>query len=100
MECGAPPSPTTTNTNNHFSKLLNFHILYRHAIKLGINCATISMAFHLPSLQYIILVYISPIISSLKHNLKRNKTILGNNLKASILTIFNPKLTGVHSSTL
>ncbi|MBA0798899.1 hypothetical protein Gohar_009449 [Gossypium harknessii] len=43
------------------------------------------MAFHLLGLQDIILTDISPVMPALKHNLKRNKPVLGKNMKTSIL---------------
>ncbi|XWS68700.1 hypothetical protein CRYUN_Cryun04dG0113800 [Craigia yunnanensis] len=77
----APPSPTTTDDNNPYSELLDFHIRRRRAIELGIGCGAAGMAFHLLGLQDVILTDMSPVMPALK----RNKPVLGKNLKTSIL---------------
>ncbi|XWS54129.1 hypothetical protein CRYUN_Cryun10bG0062000 [Craigia yunnanensis] len=81
----APPSPNTIDNNNPYSKLLDFHSCRRRAIELGTGCGAAGMAFHLLGLQDLILTDISPVMPALKHNLKRNKPVLGKNLKTSIL---------------
>ncbi|KAK8627249.1 hypothetical protein V6N13_134867 [Hibiscus sabdariffa] len=83
----APPSSTSTGigTNNPYSELLDFHSRRRRAIELGTGCGAAGMAFHLLGLQDIILTDISPVMPALKHNLKRNKPVLGKNLKTSVL---------------
>ncbi|KAE8670142.1 C2H2 and C2HC zinc fingers superfamily protein [Hibiscus syriacus] len=85
VERWAPPSPATTGANNPYSELLDFHSFRRRAIELGTGCGAAGMAFHLLGLQDIILTDISPVMPALKHNLKRNKPILGKNLKTSVL---------------
>ncbi|MBA0828830.1 hypothetical protein Goarm_013462 [Gossypium armourianum] len=80
----APSSPTTT-TDNPYYDLLDFHTRRRRAIELGTGCGAAGMAFHLLGLQDIILTDISPVMPALKHNLKRNKPVLGKNMKTSIL---------------
>ncbi|GMI74841.1 hypothetical protein like AT5G44170 [Hibiscus trionum] len=85
VERWAPPSPTTTGTNNPYSELLDFHSRRRRAIELGTGCGAAGMAFHLLGLQDIILTDISPVMPALKHNLKRNKPVLGKNMKTSVL---------------
>ncbi|GMJ13081.1 hypothetical protein like AT5G44170 [Hibiscus trionum] len=85
VERWAPPSSTTTGTNNPYSELLDFHSRRRRAIELGTGCGAAGMAFHLLGLQDIILTDISPVMPALKHNLKRNKPVLGKNLKTSVL---------------
>ncbi|EOX99536.1 hypothetical protein QUC31_014603 [Theobroma cacao] len=82
----APPSPPTTNDDKTpYSDLLDFHSRRRRAIELGTGCGAAGMAFHLLGLQDLILTDISPVMPALKHNLKRNKPVLGKNLKTSIL---------------
>ncbi|KAE8716454.1 C2H2 and C2HC zinc fingers superfamily protein [Hibiscus syriacus] len=85
VERWAPPSPTTAGTSNPYSELLDFHSRRRRAIELGTGCGAAGMAFHLLGLHDIILTDISPVMPALKHNLKRNKPVLGKNLKTSIL---------------
>ncbi|KAB2042276.1 hypothetical protein ERO13_D02G177300v2 [Gossypium hirsutum] len=84
VERWAPSSPTTT-TDNPYYDLLDFHTRRRRAIELGTGCGAAGMAFHLLGLQDIILTDISPVMPALKHNLKRNKPVLGKNMKTSIL---------------
>ncbi|KAG8498339.1 hypothetical protein CXB51_007152 [Gossypium anomalum] len=84
VERWAPSSPTTT-THNPYYDLLDFHTCRRRAIELGTGCGAAGMAFHLLGLQDIILTDISPVMPALKHNLKRNKPVLGKNMKTSIL---------------
>ncbi|MBA0586385.1 uncharacterized protein LOC105794846 [Gossypium raimondii] len=84
VERWAPSSPTTT-TDNPYYDLLDFHTRCRRAIELGTGCGAAGMAFHLLGLQDIILTDISPVMPALKHNLKRNKPVLGKNMKTSIL---------------
>ncbi|OMO51418.1 Nicotinamide N-methyltransferase-like protein [Corchorus olitorius] len=85
----ASPSSTTTSTTsdnkNPYSDLLDFHSRRRRAIELGTGCGAAGMAFHLLGLQDLILTDIPPVMPALKHNLKRNKPVLGKNLKTSIL---------------
>ncbi|KAL4362859.1 hypothetical protein GQ457_04G005820 [Hibiscus cannabinus] len=86
VERWAPPSTTTTaGTNNPYSELLDFHSRRRRAIELGTGCGAAGMAFHLLGLQDIVLTDISPVMPALKHNLKRNKPVLGKNMKTSVL---------------
>ncbi|MBA0754455.1 hypothetical protein Gogos_020401 [Gossypium gossypioides] len=84
VERWAPSSPTPT-TDNPYYDLLDFHTRRRRAIELGTGCGAAGMAFHLLGLQDIILTDISPVMPALKHNLKRNKPVLGKNMKTSIL---------------
>ncbi|MBA0766114.1 hypothetical protein Gotri_015184 [Gossypium trilobum] len=84
VERWAPSSPTTT-TDNPYYDLLDFHTRRRRAIELGTGCGASGMAFHLLGLQDIILTDTSPVMPALKHNLKRNKPVLGKNMKTSIL---------------
>ncbi|MBA0556752.1 hypothetical protein Golob_026829, partial [Gossypium lobatum] len=84
VERWAPSSPTTTIDNPYYD-LLDFHTHRRRAIELGTGCGAAGMAFHLLGLQDIILTDISPVMPALKHNLKRNKPVLGKNMKTSIL---------------
>ncbi|XVE91444.1 hypothetical protein REPUB_Repub01dG0010200 [Reevesia pubescens] len=85
IERWASPSPTTTGDNNPYSELLDFHSRRRRAIELGSGCGAAGMACHLLGLKDLILTDISPVMPALKHNLKRNKPVLGKNLKTSIL---------------
>lgn len=84
VERWAPSSPTTT-TDNPYYDLLDFHTRRRRAIELGTGCGAAGMTFRLLGLQDIILTDISPVMPALKHNLKRNKPVLGKNMKTSIL---------------
>ncbi|KAE8673009.1 C2H2 and C2HC zinc fingers superfamily protein [Hibiscus syriacus] len=77
----APPLPTTTGTNNPYSELLDFHSLRLRAIELGTGCGASGMPFILLGLHDIILTDISPVMPALK----RNKPVLGKNLKNSVL---------------
>ncbi|TYI37056.1 hypothetical protein ES332_A03G185000v1 [Gossypium tomentosum] len=85
VERWAPSSPTTTTSDNPYYDLLDFHTRRRRAIELGTGCGAAGMTFHLLGLQDIILTDISPVMPALKHNLKRNKPVLGKNIKTSIL---------------
>ncbi|KAK5838393.1 uncharacterized protein LOC108461309 [Gossypium arboreum] len=85
VERWAPSWPTTTTSDNPYYDLLDFHTRRRRAIELGTGCGAAGMTFHLLGLQDIILTDISPVMPALKHNLKRNKPVLGKNMKTSIL---------------
>ncbi|GKU93015.1 hypothetical protein SLEP1_g6655 [Rubroshorea leprosula] len=69
--------------NNPYSNLLDFR--RRRAIELGTGCGAAGMAFHLLGLTDLILTDISPVMPALKHNLKRNKSVLGKSLKTAVM---------------
>ncbi|KDP24074.1 hypothetical protein JCGZ_25731 [Jatropha curcas] len=79
------PPITGSSTTNRYSALLDFHSKPRRAIEVGVGCGAASMAFYLLGLSDIILTDIAPVMPALKHNLKRNKQVLGKMLKTSIL---------------
>ncbi|CAK7322687.1 unnamed protein product [Dovyalis caffra] len=73
----------TTTTPNPYSTLLSFQ--NRRAIELGTGCGVTGMALYLLGLTDIVLTDIHPVMPALKHNLKRNKQVLGKMLKTAIL---------------
>ncbi|KAG6742408.1 hypothetical protein POTOM_053279 [Populus tomentosa] len=78
-----PLSTNPTTTPNRYSTLLDFQ--NRRAIELGTGCGVTGMALYLLGLADIVLTDIHPVMPALKHNLKRNKQVLGKMLKTAIL---------------
>ncbi|XP_065873783.1 uncharacterized protein [Euphorbia lathyris] len=74
-----------SSTPNPYSELFDFRSKSRRAIELGTGCGVAAMAFYLLGLTEIVLTDIAPVMPALKHNLKRNKQVLGKMLKTSIL---------------
>ncbi|WCJ30904.1 Protein N-lysine methyltransferase METTL21A [Euphorbia peplus] len=76
---------TSAAAPNPYSDLFDFQSKPRRAIELGTGCGAAAMALYLLGLTDIILTDIAPVMPALKHNLKRNKQVLGKMLKSSIL---------------
>ncbi|GAV75951.1 Methyltransf_16 domain-containing protein [Cephalotus follicularis] len=79
----APPQPNPNASINPYTDLLNFR--NKRAIELGAGCGAAGMAFYLLGLNDIVLTDIAPVMTALKHNLKRNKQVLKKTLKTSVL---------------
>nr|XP_043626196.1 uncharacterized protein LOC122597689 [Erigeron canadensis] len=71
---------TSTTTQNPYSGIL-LDLPNKRAIELGTGCGVAAMGLYLLGLKDIILTDIPPVMPALKHNLKRNKTVLGKMLK-------------------
>ncbi|KAM1041700.1 hypothetical protein ACFX2I_030811 [Malus domestica] len=74
----APPNP-----NNPYSALLDFH--GKRAVELGAGCGAAGMGLHLLGLTDLVLTDIPAVMPALKHNLKRNKPVLGKTIKHAIV---------------
>lgn len=76
-------SPPTSTDPNPYAAALDFR--NKRAVELGTGCGVAGMGLYLLGLTDIILTDISPVMPALKHNLKRNKPILGRMLKSAQL---------------
>ncbi|KAI7730181.1 hypothetical protein M8C21_001586 [Ambrosia artemisiifolia] len=76
------PSTSTTD-NNPYATLFNF--TNKRAVELGTGCGVAAMGLFLLGLKDIVLTDIPPVMPALKHNLKRNKPVLGKMLKTAQL---------------
>ncbi|XP_026392110.1 protein-lysine methyltransferase METTL21D-like [Papaver somniferum] len=76
-------SSSSSTTPKPYTHLLNFS--GKKAIELGCGCGPAGMGLILLGLENIILTDIIPVMPALKRNLKRNKPVLGKNLKISQL---------------
>ncbi|KAI3795267.1 hypothetical protein L1987_37918 [Smallanthus sonchifolius] len=72
-----------STTDNPYAPLLNFH--NKRAVELGTGCGVAAMGLYLLGLKDVVLTDIAPVMPALKHNLKRNKPVLGKMLKTSQL---------------
>ncbi|KAF3444061.1 hypothetical protein FNV43_RR13751 [Rhamnella rubrinervis] len=77
------PDPNTSSDSNPYSRTLDFR--GRRAVELGTGCGVAGMGLYLLGLTDVVLTDISPVMPALKHNLKRNKPVLGKTLKHSVL---------------
>ncbi|KAJ0827005.1 putative lysine methyltransferase, S-adenosyl-L-methionine-dependent methyltransferase [Helianthus annuus] len=66
---------STSTSDNPYSILFNF--TNKRAVELGTGCGVAAMGLYLLGLKDIVLTDIAPVMPALKHNLKRNKPILG-----------------------
>lgn len=73
----------TTATPNPYAALLDFR--NKRAVELGTGCGVAGMGLYLLGLKDVVLTDIAPVMPALKHNLKRNKPVLGRMLKAAQL---------------
>lgn len=78
LTCAASP----TNPNP-YATLLDFR--NKRAVELGTGCGVAGMGLYLLGLNDVVLTDISPVMPALKHNLKRNKPVLGRMLKTAQL---------------
>ncbi|KAI3847168.1 hypothetical protein MKW92_011461 [Papaver armeniacum] len=76
-------SSSSSATPKPYTHLLDFS--GKKAIELGCGCGPAGMGLFLLGLENIILTDITPVMPALKRNLKRNKPVLGKNLKISQL---------------
>ncbi|KAL4589100.1 hypothetical protein LXL04_002002 [Taraxacum kok-saghyz] len=74
---------STSTTDNPYATVLLFH--NKRAIELGTGCGVAAMGVYLLGLKDVVLTDIAPVMPALKHNLKRNKTVLGKMLKMAQL---------------
>ncbi|KAM0049642.1 putative lysine methyltransferase, S-adenosyl-L-methionine-dependent methyltransferase [Helianthus debilis subsp. tardiflorus] len=75
--------PSTSTSDNPYSTLFNF--TNKRAVELGTGCGVAAMGLYLLGLKDIVLTDIAPVMPALKHNLKRNKPVLGKMLKIAQL---------------
>ncbi|XP_076951281.1 uncharacterized protein LOC143624555 [Bidens hawaiensis] len=73
----------TNNNNNPYQTLTDF--TNKRAVELGTGCGVAAMGLYLLGLKDVILTDIPPVMPALKHNLKRNKPVLGKMLKTAQL---------------
>ncbi|KAL8228548.1 hypothetical protein R6Q57_016132, partial [Mikania cordata] len=71
------------SADNPYTALLNFN--YKRAVELGTGCGVAAMGLYLLGLKDVVLTDIAPVMPALKHNLKRNKPVLGKMLKTAQL---------------
>ncbi|KAL6137952.1 hypothetical protein ACLB2K_063241 [Fragaria x ananassa] len=76
-------APPTTHTQNPYSDLLDFRA--KRAVELGAGCGVAAMGLYLLGLTDVVITDIPAVMPALKRNLKRNKPVLGKNLKHAIL---------------
>ncbi|KAK1430944.1 hypothetical protein QVD17_14080 [Tagetes erecta] len=76
-------SSTSTTIQNPYTTLFNF--TNKRGVELGTGCGVAGMGLYLLGLKEIILTDIAPVMPALKHNLKRNKNVLGKMLKTAQL---------------
>ncbi|XP_071691319.1 uncharacterized protein [Rutidosis leptorrhynchoides] len=74
---------TAANDDNPYATLINF--TNKRAVELGTGCGVAAMGLYLLGLKDIILTDIAPVMPALKHNLKKNKSVLGKMLKTAQL---------------
>lgn len=68
---------------NPYADLLDFR--NKRAVELGTGCGVAGMGLYLLGLNDVVLTDIAPVMPALKHNLKRNKPVLGRMLKMAQL---------------
>ncbi|XAR72601.1 Calmodulin-lysine N-methyltransferase [Bertholletia excelsa] len=73
----------SATADNPYAALLDFR--NKRAIELGAGCGVAAMGLHLLGLHNIIVSDIAPVMPALRHNLKRNKPVLGKTLKTAQL---------------
>ncbi|KAL4573171.1 hypothetical protein LXL04_019968 [Taraxacum kok-saghyz] len=74
---------STSTTDNPYATVLHFQ--NKRAVELGTGCGVAAMGLYLLGLKDVVLTDIAPVMPALKHNLKRNKTVLGKMLKTAQL---------------
>ncbi|XP_052206599.1 uncharacterized protein LOC127810985 [Diospyros lotus] len=74
--------------SNPYAALLDFR--NKRAVELGAGCGAAAMGLHLLGLHNVVVTDIAPVMPALKHNLKRNKPVLGKTLKTAQLYWSNP----------
>lgn len=77
------PDPNPSSDSNPYSRILDFR--GKRAVELGAGCGVAGMGLYLLGLTDLVITDISPVMPALKHNLKRNKPVLGKTLKHSVL---------------
>ncbi|XP_057955061.1 uncharacterized protein LOC131149038 [Malania oleifera] len=82
LPCAAPTLHPNPNPNPYAS-LLSF--AQKRAIEIGAGCGAAGMGLFLLGLNDVALTDIAPVMPALKHNLKRNKQVLGKTLKTHVL---------------
>lgn len=68
---------------NPYADILDFR--NKRAVELGTGCGVAGMGLYLLGLNDVVLTDIAPVMPALKHNLKRNKPVLGRMLKMAQL---------------
>ncbi|KAJ9550132.1 hypothetical protein OSB04_014177 [Centaurea solstitialis] len=76
-------STSTSATENPYATVLDFR--NKRAVELGTGCGVAAMGLYLLGLKEVVLTDIAPVMPALKHNLKRNKPVLGKMLKTAQL---------------
>ncbi|VFR01590.1 unnamed protein product [Cuscuta campestris] len=75
--------PSCAAPDNPYAQLLDFKD--KSGVELGAGCGIAAMGLFLLGLKDIVVTDISPVMPALKHNLKRNKQVLGKSLKTAVL---------------
>ncbi|KAL4568513.1 hypothetical protein LXL04_024127 [Taraxacum kok-saghyz] len=65
---------STSTIDNPYATVLQFH--NKRVVELGTDCGVAAMGLYLLGLKDVVLTDIAPVMPALKHNLKRNKTVL------------------------
>ncbi|WOG98711.1 hypothetical protein DCAR_0418056 [Daucus carota subsp. sativus] len=77
------PTAVIDGAVNPYADLLDFR--NKRAVELGTGCGVAGMGLYLLGLNDVVLTDIAPVMPALKHNLKRNKPVLGRMLKMAQL---------------